>query len=52
MEIYYTKKEYNEMVRRYEKKIKKLESQIDKLDAKVKTLKEDYNVLLQTATEA
>ena len=52
MEIYYTKKEYNEMVRRYERKIKKLESQIDKLDAKVKTLKEDYNVLLETAAEA
>lgn len=52
MEIYYTKKEYNEMVKRYEKKIKSLESQVNKLEAKVKQYKEDYDVLLETATEA
>lgn len=49
---YYTKKEYNEMVKRYEKQIKKLESQVAKLEAKVKTMKEDYDVLLDTAAEA
>ena len=36
----------------YEKKIKNLESQNAKLEAKVKKLKEDYDVLLETAAEA
>ena len=50
-EVYYTKKEYNEMVKRYEKKIKKLESQVTKLEAKLKATKEDYDTILETVTE-
>ena len=52
METYYTKKEYDNMVKKYEKRIKTLESQINKLEVKVKSLKKDYEVLLETATEA
>ena len=52
METYYTKKEYESMVKKYEKRIKTLESQINKLEVKVKSLKKDYEVLLETATEA
>ena len=50
-EVYYTKREYNEMVKRYEKKIKKLESQVAKLEAKLKASKEDYDTMLETVTE-
>lgn len=50
--IYYTKREYDEMVKKYERKVKTLTSQIAKLDAKVKKLKEDYDILLETAAEA
>jgi prefoldin subunit 5 len=52
MNMYYTKREYDEMVKRYEKRIKTLESQVTKLEVKVKSLKKDYEVLLETATEA
>lgn len=50
--IYYTKKEYDEMVRKYERKIKSLETQNAKLEKKLKEVKADYNALLETATEA
>lgn len=50
--IYYTKKEYDEMVRKYEKRIKSLEAQNAKLEKKLKEAKADYNALLETATEA
>lgn len=51
MSVFYSKKEYDEMVKRYEKQIKKLESQKIKLEAKLKESKENYNALLTTATE-
>lgn len=41
MEVYYTKKEYNDMQRSYEKKIKLLEKQIVILSDKLKKLKKD-----------
>ena len=50
--IYYTKKEYDEMVRKYEKRIKSLEAQNTKLEKKLKEVKADYDALLETATEA
>lgn len=50
--IYYTKKEYDEMVRKYEKRIKSLETQNTKLEKKLKEVKADYDALLETATEA
>lgn len=51
-EVYYTKKEYNEMVRKFERKIKSLETQNTKLTNKLKEVTADYNALLETATEA
>lgn len=51
MSVFYSKKEYDEMVKRYEKQIKKLESQKIKLEAKLKESKENYDALLITATE-
>ena len=50
--VYYTKQEYDEMVKRYEKQIKKLESQKIKLENKLKEAKENYEILLETSTEA
>lgn len=52
MDVLYTKREYDSMVKSYEKKIKILNAQISKLEKKVKKYKEDYEVLLETATEA
>lgn len=52
MNIFYSKKEYDEMVKRYNKKIKSLESQVAKLEKRIEKYKEDYNILLETATEA
>ena len=49
--IYYTKKEYDEMVRKYEKRIKSLETQNAKLEKKLKEAKENYDILLETSTE-
>lgn len=51
MEIYYTKREYNEMKNRLTKQLKSAEAKIERLEAKVKKLQKDYDVLLETATE-
>lgn len=51
MEVYYTKKEYNEMKNRLTKKLKTAETKIERLEAKIKKLQKDYDVLLETATE-
>ncbi len=52
METYYSKKEYDTMVKSYEKKVRALIHKISKLENTVKELKEDYNILLETATES
>lgn len=52
MEIYYTKKEYNEMKNRLTKQLNTANAKIAKLEEKVKELKKDYEVLLETATES
>lgn len=52
MEIYYTKKEYNEMKNRLTKQLNTANAKIAKLEEKVKELKKDYDVLLETATES
>lgn len=51
METFYNKKEYNEMKNTLTKKCKALESKVAKLTAENAKLKEDYKVLLATATE-
>lgn len=51
MEVYYTKKEYNEMKNRLTKQLKIANAKVEKLEAKVKELKADYDALLETATE-
>ena len=51
MEIYYTKREYNEMKNRLTKQLKSAEAKIERLEAKVKKLQKDYDVLLETSTE-
>ena len=51
MEVYYTKKEYNEMKNRLTKQLKARDAKIERLEAKVKKLQKDYDVLLETATE-
>ena len=51
MEVYYTKKEYNEMKNRLTKQLKTAEAKIERLEAKVKKLQKDYDVLLESATE-
>ena len=52
MEIYYSKKEYNEMKNRLSKELKIANAKIAKLENKVKELKKDYEALLETATES
>ena len=52
MEVYYTKKEYNDMKNRLTKQLKAANAKIEKLEEKVKVLKKDYDVLLETATES
>lgn len=52
MEIYYSKKEYNEMRNRLSKELKTANAKIAKLENKVKELKKDYEALLETATES
>ena len=52
MEVYYTKKEYNDMKNRLTKQLKTANAKIAKLEEKVKVLKKDYDVLLETATES
>lgn len=51
MEVYYTKKEYNDMKNRLTKQLKVANEKIAKLEAKLKKTQEDYNVLLETSTE-
>jgi len=51
MEIYYSKKEYNDMKNRLTKQLKVANEKIAKLEAKLKKTQEDYNVLLETSTE-
>ena len=51
MEVYYTKKEYNEMKNRLTKQLKIKDAKIERLEAKVKKLQKDYDVLLETSTE-
>lgn len=52
MNVYYTKKDYDEMKNRLSKQLKAANAKVEKLTAEVKKLKEDYAVLLETATEA
>ena len=51
MEVYYTKKEYNEMKNRLTKKLKIKDAKIERLEAKFKKLQKDYDVLLESASE-
>ena len=51
MEVYYSKKEYNEMKNRLTKQLKTRDAKIERLEAKIKKLQKDYDVLLETATE-
>lgn len=51
MEIYYSKKEYNDMKNRLTKQLKVANEKIAKLEAKLKKTQEDYNILLETSTE-
>lgn len=51
MEVYYTKKEYNEMKNRLTKQLKSANEKIERLEAKCKKLQKDYDVLLETSTE-
>lgn len=51
MEVYYTKKEYNEMKNRLTKQLKARDAKIERLEAKLKKLQKDYDVLLETSTE-
>ena len=51
MEIYDTKREYNEMKNRLTKQLKSAEAKIERLEAKVKKVQKDYEVLLETAAE-
>ena len=51
MEVYYTKKEYNEMKNRLTKQLKARDAKIERLEDKLKKLQKDYDVLLETSTE-
>lgn len=51
MEVYYTKKEFNEMKNRLTKQVKTRDAKIERLEAKLKKLQNDYDVLLETASE-
>ena len=51
MEVYFTKKEFNEMKNRLTKQIKTKDAKIERLEAKLKKLQKDYDVLLETAAE-
>ena len=51
MEVYYIKKEYNEMKNRLTKQLKSANEKIERLEAKCKKLQKDYDVLLETSTE-
>ena len=51
MEVYYTKKEFNEMKNRLTKQLRSANEKIKYLEAKCKKLQKDYDVLLETSTE-
>lgn len=51
MEVYYTKKEYNDMKNRLTKQLKSEKEKNERLTAKLKKLQSDYDVLLETSTE-
>ena len=51
MEVYYTKKEFNEMKNRLTKQLESANKKIQSLENKVKELQSDYDVLLETAAE-
>ena len=51
MEMYYSKQEYNRMKNTLERKIKSLEKKVENLTNKLKVANEDYNILLETASE-
>lgn len=48
---YYSKREYNQMKKSLENKIKLLSKKVDNLTKELKKTKDDYEVLLITATE-
>lgn len=48
---YYTKREYNQMRNALERKINSLNKKIESLTKELKEVKEDYEILLTTATE-
>lgn len=48
---YYTKREYNLMKNSLERKVNSLNKKIESLNKELNTLKEDYEILLTTATE-
>lgn len=51
MEVYYTKKEYNEMKNRLTKQLKSANEKIKHFEIKCKKLQKDYDILLETSTE-
>ncbi len=51
MNEYYTKQEYETMQKSLTKRCKALEKKVEYLTAKLKELKNDYDTLLNTATE-
>lgn len=51
MNEYYTKQEYEAMQKTLTKRCKALEKKVEFLTAKIKKLKNDYDTLLDTATE-
>lgn len=48
---YYSKQEYNKMKKELEKKANMLNKKVDSLTKELKKVKEDYEILLTTATE-
>lgn len=48
---YYSKREYNQMKKSLENKIKLLSKKVDNLTKELKKTKDNYEVLLTTATE-
>ena len=48
---YYSRQEYNKMKRELEKKANLLNKKVESLTKELKKVKEDYRILLETATE-
>lgn len=48
---YYTKREYNLMKNSLERKINTLNKKVESLNSELKKVKEDYEILLTTASE-